>query len=341
MSINVYVRSTLGNNLPSSVRPDGMDIFLQLDIHKSHLTGTEALWANQSVDCSPNCAVTGLYPSTANVRILNPYKGVYDSYWSTTNNEIDSDLHSLEDGRSRRYFVEGGDYWHMVSLPITQSTLPLLLHRFSSNDNFSICSFQQLRLFRRGEERVEFLTTIIFGKNTPDYEKISCESFTNDIKQFMLQAEDAVAVSKNWASKSKNGRSWVVILAKDHSAPIDAFDVDSFYSKHSRNWKMPGRDDLFSDPGSQSGWLDIYGWRSSEPSINVDISMGDYDDHSPCQFSISLPFFTVPLSEQSKWSKSFYVQGKWGINRKYKTHDGSLITELEYQQWRRSNAIVY
>lgn len=72
------------------------------------------------------------------VRVANPFKTVYDVVWCTVNNEIDSDHHRLEDGRSRRHFVRTGSFWSMVFIPILQPYIRISFSRILLNNWYHI-----------------------------------------------------------------------------------------------------------------------------------------------------------------------------------------------------------
>lgn len=337
MKLNVYVRRVLGSSLPAAIWPDGVDIYLQLDVHEGHVLFDKSLWFAQTVECESNVIINGASKSTA-LRVANPFKGVYDAVWCTKNGEVDNDHHSLEDGRSRRYFVSSGKFWAMVSLPILKSYLPVSFSRLGKRDEFGLCRMQMIRAFRSNQKIVELLITIVFGKNICDYAIYSVDDYKKSISEVMFMSDRAVSSSRNWKG-SDYLKEWLVVIAKDHSARIDAIDVDSFLSKYGRDWRMPLKSESYSDPIRMAGCLDITGWKSSIDNLRYDIMLQGYDDHSPSLLTFILPFDELLDGGEQRLLKKYYIKSKWSTESSYLTHDGRTTTEDEYQDWRRKHGV--
>lgn len=177
-------------------------------------------------ECETNVQLSGAIKTTP-LRVANPFTEVYDSVWCAHNREVDNDHHSLEDGRSRRYFVASGKFWTMVSIPILKSYVPITFSRLRKRDEFGLSQLQMIRAFRSNGEIIEIMITVVFGKNMCDYKTYSADDYKKIISKVMFMSDRAVSLSKNWKG-SDNMKEWLVIIAKDHSARVDAIDVDSF-----------------------------------------------------------------------------------------------------------------
>lgn len=339
MEWRIYARSVLGSNLPAGVRPDNADLYLQLDVHRSHLLDEGGLWHGQHYSCETNVNINGAL-GVAVVRVANPFKGVYDSVWSTQNNEIDSDVQSLEDGRSRRYFVELGNFWSMISSPIVDTHIPIQFSRLSTHPDFCLGMMHTVRIAKKCDIPIEIMITIIFGKNVGDYARYTREDYTNSIRQLMTAADRAAFNCGDWKGNS-NEREWLLLIVKDHSSRADSLDVDSFLARFGRKWNMPPKNLTFSDPTRQAGWLDIYGWRSSTTQIRVDTLVHDFDDHSPVMFTIQTPYGRVKPSEEKALLSKYFIRNKWTQSPSYTMHDGRVLSEMEYQHWRRTAGIEW
>ena len=227
----------------------------------------------------------------------------------------------------------------MISVPITECFVPFNVLRLSSDDKFGLFRVTMLRYVKHVTRNIELMITFIGGKNLATYTKDNKEKFTESVKSVMTHADYAKKECETW--KKEMNKEYIIILCKDHSARIDAFNVDSFLGKCGRRWNMPTKEEGFSDPAHQSGWLDINGWYCSDPSVKIDLMISDYDDHSPSLYTIFTPYDEVLPSVENRYLKRYYMKGKWMIDNKYKQHDGSIITEAEYQAWRRNHRIDY
>lgn len=339
----LYVRSVLASNTASSVRPSNCDCYVQLDIWKEDLFKKET-WPDTIRLMKKNVLFDSMGEVGTDVYAAVPFKGIFDSFVCLENLEVSKSTFSLEDGRSRRYFVDTGYYASMISLETSLLHIPIAIERLNSDDRFGIFRFDLRRLVKVGSMYYEMQVTFLGGKFHANYVDIKVAEYTDAIRHFMLIAEVIRNESKETGKRAKGdeyGSFQIVLLGLDHSAKIDAFDVDSFLNRYGKIWNMPPKDSMFSDPISQSGWLGIHGWVSNDVRLNVDIVMHDYDDHSPAMYYLRGPIYEVSPVLERKYLAKYFLNKKINLSTKYMKHDGTKMSETEYQIWRRTNAIKW
>lgn len=333
----VYLRSVLGSNRPSGVRPDSVNLYLQLDNYKDSFEDKKR--KDKYVKAKCNVTLNSFSSSDDIIYVSAPYKGVYDSYVSTENHE-DAKSASVEDGRSRRYFISLDSNFPMISVDILQSHLPIKISRINQKFDFGTFLVETVRFYEFNKNIFEVRYLFLGGKNTPDYVKYSITDFTTSISEYMHAAENIYnQMVKNFHSLTAC-KTFVLMLGYDHSAKIDSIDIDSFLERFGLKWSMPPKSALFSDPISQTGFLGIHGIRTPMRELKVDILMHDYDDHSPSLYTITNKFFfPISPSVERRMSANYYIDRKMSLGNTYARHDGSKMTESEYQSWRVKNRI--
>ncbi|UPT53709.1 MAG: hypothetical protein 3 [Bactrocera dorsalis orbivirus isolate Zc] len=341
MSFRVFSRSVKAQNRPASVRPDSVDLYVQLDIYHDHLTSDVGCWTKQVAPCTQNTRI--LYDSlrAEELYVANPFRLIRDVVICSSNNEDDDDYQSLEDGRSRRYFLRNGTFAHMFSIPIESAYVPLTFVTFPTKSKF-VGSFRScyLRLCSYGNEMIEILICIVGGKNLSDYKQVSINDYKDDISNFMLLCERTISELNDWVKKGSRKREYVILMMKDHCAPIEAFDPAQFNIKYGKRWNFSGLDDSAIECDAVAGWFDLYGWYTPSKKIRVYMTKFDYDDHSrPCMYDVITPYTHAPSSLEREHLRSYYIERPWRGDVKYRQHDGTVINEYSMEQIRSSRKI--
>lgn len=331
----MFSRSVKAQNRPASVRPDSVDLYVQLDIYHDHLTAKTGCWSKQIAPCVQNARI--LYDSVRkeSLYVANPFRLIKDVVICSSNNEDDDDYQSLEDGRSRRYFLRDGVFAHMFSVPIENVYAPITFTTYPTDcDNVGSFRMCQLRVCSFGSEMIELLICVVGGKNFSDYSKVTIQQYKDDISNFMLLCERTISELSDWVKSGAKRREYVILMMKDHCAPLEAFDPVTFNARNGKRWHLAGLDDSAIECDSVAGWFDLYGWYSHSKNIAVYMTKFDYDDHSPCMYDIRTSYAQVPISIERQELRSYYIDRPWRGDLKYRKHDGTVVTEYAMEQRR-------
>lgn len=323
------MRSVKAKNRPSSVRPDSVNLYVQLDVFADHLISEKGVWTTQVAPCTPNVALLTEKGEDVKLKVANPFKIIHDVVICKVNNEDDDDYQSLEDGRSRRYFLTTCVFAHMVSVPIEESFLPITFtkhHCTRYTGNFRI---NQLRFYADRNSYVEVMVSCIGGKNLSDYSLVSVDAYTSDLRNFMALANRSVVELASWAKRGTIPRKFIVLLMKDHCAPLEAHDPRRFQAENARKWHIPSLEASAIEASATAGWWDIFGWHSDIPDISVVPVMYDWDDHVPCMFDIHFPYQEIGIGPARERAREYYIDRPWRETVTVRKHDGTKVPIFE------------
>nr|APG79147.1 hypothetical protein 3 [Hubei odonate virus 15] len=325
MALRVLVRSVKAANRPASIRPDSISIYVQLDIYHDHLTADAGKWTKQVSACKQNVTLLPERLVNDGLYVANPFRFIKDVVICEVNNEDDDDYQSLEDGRSRRYFYRTAIFAHMYSVPIEECYLPVTFSRYACTKNTGNFCINQLRFYRKGPKMIELMVSCVGGKNLPKYSEVTVDEYKKDLAAFDSLSDRVVLSLKQWCSLRAQNRYYIVLLMKDHCAPLEAHDPRKYLLERGRKWHLPSLESSAVEASATAGWWDIYGWQSNIENLSVDMIMYDWDDHTPCMFDISLPFKEVDALTARKLSREYYIDKPWKEMVTVRKHDGKKV----------------
>nr|WPV74301.1 MAG: VP3 protein [Drosophila Glencorse burn reovirus] len=325
MAFRIMVRSVKASNRPASIRPDSVDMYVQLDIYHDHLTAETGTWTKQVARCKQNVKIIAERNDDTAIWVANPFKIIRDIVLCDTDGMEDDDYQSLEDGRSRRYFIRSAVFAHMISVPIESSFIPMTFCAYRTSVNTGNFRVMQLRTLCKGVNIIELIICCVGGKNLADYGKVTIEQYKNDLASFMGLAERSIVDLNAWVKHTPKTRAYVILLMKDHCAPIEAHDPQKFFMSNTRKWHIPPITSSAVEAASNAGWWDIYGWYSNVKEIKVDMTLLDWDDHSPCIYDIRTPYQMSNISSERESAREYYIDRPWKETVKGRKHSGETV----------------
>lgn len=336
MSFNVYVRSAHAKCLPASVRPSGVSLYFQLD--NWH---TEGELLNQSEIATINTRSPLDITPLGQIRVVNCFKSIKDVVLTQTNNESESDVVCMEDGRSRRYLLGLGSFYQIVSLPIGESQLPISFANRSTKPGLTTGVTTQIRFFRYGDIITELLLIFIGGKNHLDDELHTISDYREDIACYVETFSDVKRSAKLWKSQtSSRKREYIILHYKDHSSPAESFDCIGFYRTYSGPLGLLEHVNPESKHGS--GSRDIIGSISSSPHFSISVELHGYDDHFPAAFAIHTPYHPLPQNHAIRLSNEYLITKYDNLFSTARSHGKSTrLSDIEYRKVRLANPIEY
>lgn len=336
MSFNVYVRSAHAKCLPASVRPSGVSLYFQLD--NWH---TEGELLNQSEVANINTRSALDITPLGQIRVVNGFKSIKDVVYTLTNNETESDTVCLEDGRSRRYLLGLGSFYQIVSLPVSDSQLPISFANRSTKHGLTTGVTSQIRFFIFGDIITELLVIFVGGKNFQDDALHSISDYREDIACYVETVADVKRSANVWKSQiSPRKREFVLLHYKDHSCPAESFDCTAFYRAYKKRLGL--LDHASPESRHGSGSRDIIGSLSSSLRFSVTIGLHGYDDHFPALFTISTPYHPLPHNDAVALSNEYLITKYENLFMFARSHGtNTRLSDVDYRKVRLANPIEY
>nr|APG79083.1 hypothetical protein 6 [Hubei tetragnatha maxillosa virus 9]APG79161.1 hypothetical protein 6 [Hubei tetragnatha maxillosa virus 9]APG79190.1 hypothetical protein 7 [Hubei tetragnatha maxillosa virus 9] len=316
-SFSVLVRGVNGKSDSAFIRPDGVDLLVQQEIHADDF---QRKWFKffDVARCNTNC-ISPFFRGTAEVRVANHERGICEAYVHESNHEFRDGSLVYEDGRSQRYMVRSG-VWH-IGFGFPSSDFARLIRFNTVNDLF--ITEQMFDLDRRNGKGTLFISLIhgrhgITNMTGRDEKDKAVKEYLTSLKTLMRNRFNELNV---W-SKEGEGREFAILLARDNRFRYDIFSYFQFH-KEMEDWNVPSPYAAICDSYADPGWWLLSGYRCSS-GVKVDTLLGQSGDINPLLFTIkyegrrSLPF------EEKKRFKMFFNDRKSIFDMRLRDSEGKF-----------------